>query len=429
MLADATQSLGSAYIPEERRFFPGFGDYLAALDAAGLGINVVSLIGHCTLRIAVMGTEQRSANPEEMEKMKALVEEAMKHGAFGMSTGLAYVPGNYASQEEIVELCRVAARYGGIYCSHIRNERDDVDISVAEAISIGREAGVPVQISHHKVAGTDNWGRSLETLKMIEDARAEGIEVTCDQYPYHASSTSLASLLPTHSLAGGYEVYRVKLKDPKFRKALVEELRGDRGDGWENLIRGTGFDRIVISRSTKNPDYIGRSLADIAESENKNPYDLVFDLVAQEGQGMGMILFSMNDEDVERIMRAPFTMIGSDGGPSFGKSRVHPRFCGTFPRVLGRYARELGVLSMEEAVRKMTSLPAATFGVKGKGLLREGFDADIVLFDPETVIDTATFEEPLQTPKGIQTVIVNGTVAVENGVVTRTAKGEVLRRG
>ncbi len=263
---------------------------------------------------------------------------------------------------------------------------------------------------------------------MMEEARRRGVEVTCDQYPYRAGSTYLAAVLPPKALAGGPDVFTRKLKDPAFRAEIVRTVEETNEPGWENLIKGGGFDGIMISVS-KQGDYVGRTVADIAQSENRNPYDVIFDLVVEEGIGVVAILFMMGEEDVRRIMRHPLTMIGSDGIPGFGVNRVHPRMTGTFPRVLGKYVREESVLSLEEAVRKMTSLPAQTFGLKGKGLLKEGFDADIVVFDPATIIDRATYEEPNQGPEGIDYVFVNGVTAAEKGRILGATSGRVLRRG
>ena len=427
-LIDAFSFAGSELIPEERWKWKFFGDFLRELETAQPGMNIVPLVGHSTIRIAAMGSSSRVPTDSEMVKMKALVAEAMEEGAFGLSTGLGYAPGNYASTEEIIEICRVVADYGGIYASHIRNESGLVVDSLAEAIRVGKGAGLPVQVSHHKVGGKNNWGLSIDTLAMIGRARTQGVEVTCDQYPYHVSSTYLAAVLPPHILADGPDVYCQKLRDPKVRERLLGELENAKGD-WENITKSVGFENIIISSSPKHPEYIGQSLSDISAAERKTPYEVVFDLVAEEGRRTNMLVHSMAEEDIRRIMRSPFTMVASDGLPDFGVSLVHPRFTGTFPRVLGRYVREDGVLSLEEAVRKMTSLPAQTFRLNRKGLLKEEFDADIVIFDPDRIIDQATFEEPRKPPVGIHYVIIGGQIALENGDVTGEVRGRVIRKG
>jgi N-acyl-D-amino-acid deacylase len=404
-----------------------FADYLRKLEGLDPGINVVPLVGHSTVRTAVMGMANRAPSDAELNRMKSLVAGAMEDGAFGLSTGLIYAPGNYARTEEIIELTKVAAGFNGMYATHMRSEGDQEFAAIAEAIRIGEEAGVPVHIAHHKVVGKSNWGNSVKTLGMMAEARARGVEVTCDQYPYRAGSTYLAAVLPPAVLAGGPEVSLRKMKDASFRAEVVQMIEKGDQTGWENLIRGAGFDGLMISVS-KHEKYVGKTVADIAKMENKNPYDVIFDLVAEESIGVIVILFMMGEEDVVRIMRNPWTMIGSDGIPGFGVNKVHPRMSGTFPRVLGKYVREDGVLTLEDAIRKMTSLSAQTFGVQNKGLLKEGFDADIVVFDPATIIDTATYEEPNQGPKGIHYVLVNGEVAADHGKITGATSGKVLRR-
>ena len=427
-IRDALGIVGAQHIPKEDLEIQSFGDYLRRLEAIGPGINVIPLVGHSTVRIAVIGSANRAPTDSELKRMKELVAGAMKEGAFGISTGLIYAPGNYAKTDEIIELGNVISKFKGVYVTHVRSESDSVIPAIAEAIAIGEEANLPVHISHHKVAGKNNWGKSVETLKMMAEARARGVGVTCDQYPYRAGSTFLAALLPPSILADGPEVFPQKLRDSKIRDAVVEEIEKGGGGQWENLIKRSGFDNIVIAMSLGHHDYTGKSIAEIAEIENKSPYDVIFDLVVEEKRGTIAILFAMDEKDIQRIMHNPFTMIGTDGIPGFGTGKVHPRLTGTFPRILGRYVREQGVLSLEEAIRKMTSLPARTFGVKQRGLLMEGFDADIVIFNPKTIIDKSTYEDPQQKPEGISYVLVNGEIAVEDGEVTGATSGKVLRR-
>jgi N-acyl-D-amino-acid deacylase len=361
--------------------------------------------------------------------MKRLTADAMQAGAFGLSSGLIYVPANYADTEEIIELAKVAGQYKGIYTTHMRSEGDREMEAIGETFRIATEARIAAHISHHKVAGKSNWGKSIETLKLFAQARADGLLVSCDQYPYRAGSTILAAALPPHIQAQGPGVFAEKLREPEVRRAIVDEIENSPDARWENLIKGAGFENIIISVSPHHEEYIGKSIAQIAEMEAKDPYNVFFDLLVEEKMEVAMVIFMMDEEDVIRIMKDPLTMIGTDGVPGFGTSKVHPRMVGTFPRILGRYVRKQGVISLEEAIRKMTSLPAQTFGLYKKGILRERLNADIVIFDPETIIDNSTFDDPARPPTGIHWVIVNGELAVENGEVVGATSGQVLRRG
>jgi N-acyl-D-aspartate/D-glutamate deacylase len=310
----------------------------------------------------------------------------------------------------------------------MRSEGDWEMEAIEETLRIATEACIAAHISHHKIAGKDNWGKSLDTLKLFADARAKGLKVTCDQYPYKAGSTFLAAALPPHLQAQGPGVFAEDLKKPEVRRAITDEIENGRNSRWENLIKGAGFENIIISASPHHEDYIGKSIAQIAGMEAKDPYDIFFDLLIEEQMEVAMVIFMMDEEDIVRILRDPLTMIGTDGIPGFGTSKVHPRMVGTFPRILGRYVRQQGLIGLEEAIRKMTSLPAQTFGLYKKGILRERLDADIVVFDPETIIDKSTFDNPTQPPEGIQWVIVNGKLAVEKGQVIGATSGQVLRR-
>jgi len=426
-LRNIARIIGGDHLPEDVWRMRSFADYLAELERVKPGINVVPLVGHAAIRIAVMGMEKRDPTETELGEMRRLTTRAMEEGAFGLSTGLIYVPANYARTEEIIELAKIAGQYNGIYTTHMRSEGNDVMQAMDEALSIGQAGEVPVVISHHKVMGRNNWGRSVETLQKLEEARARGQEVVCDQYPYTAGSTYLAALLPPSIQAGGYKAYSEKLKDPDLRGGVVNQIENDDGAQWENMIKAAGFEGVVISIAQNHREYIGKSIAEIAKLEGKNPYDVIFDLLIEEGEGVGVILHFMDEQDVQRILKSPLAMVGSDGFPDFGESKVHPRQTGTFPRILSRYVREKGLIRLEEAIRKMTSLPAQTFRLKKKGLLKEGLDADIVIFDPDTVLDKATFDDPRQKPEGIVWVLINGEVAVEEGRITGEATGKVLR--
>jgi N-acyl-D-amino-acid deacylase len=421
--------MGGGHLPEEIWKLSSFNEFLTILENTELGINVVPLVGHGTIRIAVVGYENRAPTESELAQMKQLTAEAMQAGAFGLSSGLIYVPANYADTDEIIELARVAGQFNGIYTTHMRNEGDHQMAAIDETFRIATEAGIAAHISHHKVFGRNNWGQSKETLKSLAAARAKGLAVTCDQYPYPAGSTILAAALPPHIQAQGPQVFAEKLKDPAVRQAVIDEIENGSDTPWENFIKGAGFENIVISVAPRHGQYIGKSIAQIAEMKTKNPYDVFFDLLIEERLEVIMLAFMMDEADIIRIMQDPLTMIGTDGIPGYGADKVHPRMIGTFPRVLGRYVREQGVIRLEEAVRKMTSFPAQTFGLYRKGILREGLDADIVIFDPQAIIDRSTFENPLQPPAGISSVIVNGEVAVEHGQVMGATSGKVLRRG
>jgi N-acyl-D-amino-acid deacylase len=418
--------LGSGLAHDDLKI-KSFDDYLKKLEGLKPGVNVASLIGHSTLRMCTMGMANRKPGDSELKDMQSRVSSAMCEGAFGLSTGLIYAPGNYAATEEIVDLAKMLHPFNGIYCTHMRSESEEELNAIGEAIRIGEEAGIPVHIAHHKIAGKKNWGRSTETLKLMAEARYRGVEVTCDQYPYRAGSTYLAAVLPPRVLADGPSAYSNKLKDPALRSEIIAEIKEGSKPGWENLIHGAGFEGIMISVS-RHSEYVGKSIAEIGGMEGKDPFDVILDLVVEEAREVIAILFMMGDEDINRIMQNPWTMIGSDGIPGFGVNKVHPRMTGTFPRVLGKYVREEAVLRLEEAVRKMTSLPAQTFGLKTKGLVREGFDADLVIFDPNTVRDGSTYEEPNRPPKGISHVFVNGQLAAEDGNVLYATSGQVLRR-
>ena len=398
-----------------------YGDYLEKLEELSpLGTNFAGLVGHGTLRIAVMGMEDRDPTPAEMEEMKNLLAQSMKDGAFGMSTGLIYPPGVYSKTEELVELSKIVARYGGYYATHMRDESDAVIDSIAEAIRIGREADIPVEISHLKVADRRNWRRMVEVLRMIETAREEGIDITADAYPYVASSTYLAALLPPWAHKGGEKKLKERCRDPEVREKMMKFIKEQGGwvDDWGS---------IIITYSPSHPEFVGKSVAEISKEVGKDAWELVFDIIAEDGVDAEMIEFAMCEEDVEKAVSHPYVMVGTDGLDT-GVGQPHPRTYGTFPRVLRKYVIERKILSLEDAVRKMTSLPAQKLGLKDRGLIREGFWADIVVFNPKTIADRATYQKPRTPPEGIKYVIVNGVVEVEDGKLTGGLAGRVLRR-
>lgn len=409
-----------------------FDEYLRKLEKQGSSVNIVFLVGHGTIRVAVMGYENQAPSQDEMECMKNLVVEAMDAGAIGMSTGLIYPPGCYAETNELIELAKVVSEKGGFYASHIRGESQTLVQAVKEAIEIGERANIPVEISHHKAAGKVVWGKVKETLKMIQQARLKGLDVTCDVYPYVAGSTSFSSILPNWMHEGGIDETIKRLKDPNLRRKLKEEMKKKSSLG-ENLVSDVGWDSIRISFSEKHPDYEGKTLLKIAELRNTNPFDAAFDLIIEDYGTTGMIIFSMNEGDVETVIGNSVSMIGTDASSRapygfLSRGKPHPRSYGTCPRVLKTYCRESGVLRLEEAVRKMTSLPAQRLGLTDRGLLLKGMWADIVIFDKDVVADVATFDNPHQYPKGIEYVIVNGVVSIEKGEHTKALAGKTLRK-
>ncbi|MDM4765383.1 D-aminoacylase [Pelomonas sp. SE-A7] len=393
----------------------------------GTSINVASLVGHNTVRRQVMGLARRAATAEEQQRMEALVDQAMREGAVGLSTGLIYLPGLYSDTPEVVGLAKAAARHHGVYASHIRDEASKVVEAINEALDIGRQAGLPVQISHFKVGAPANWGRSKETLALIEKARADGLDVTIDQYPYTASSTQLTVMLPDWAVEGGQEQIRLRLQDAPTRQRIAADIlasarRGKRPD----------FSYAVVARHGADASLNGRNISQInlqrgrpatMESEIETLLDIV------QAGGAQMTFHGMSEEDVKRIMAYPFAMVGADSGVQNGKGHPHPRGYGTNARVLGKYVREEQVMRLEEAVRRMTSLAAQRFSLKDRGLLRPGYAADIVVFDDKTVKDRATFESPHQFSEGFEAVVVNGVLTVEAGKHSGARAGKGLKQG
>jgi N-acyl-D-amino-acid deacylase len=401
--------------------------FLEKVAATRITPNFGTFIGQGSVRSAVMGEVDRRATPEEIERMKAIVRQGMRDGAFGLSSGLFYVPGNFTPTEEVIELARVAGELGGIYISHMRDEASRVVESVRETIRIGEEGRLPTQVTHHKIIGTANWGKSVETLRLVDEARARGVDATIDQYPYTASATSIqAALLPQWAQEGGREAVLARLKEPATRAKIKAEsvslLKHERGGGDPR--------NVVISSCAWDPALAGKTLADVTASRGmpvtlENAAEAVLWIVEQGG--CGGIFHAIGEEDLVRILKHPATMIASDGEiPVFGRAHPHPRSYGTFARVLGVYVREKKVLTLEEAVRKMASAPAQRIGLVDRGVLRPGMKADLVVFDPATVRDTATFERPHQYAEGVSVVLVNGQVVYEQGRMTGARPGRVL---
>ena len=399
--------------------------YLAWIDSLKLSINVATLIGHNSVRKTVMGRANRDATPEEMKAMEDIVEKAMQDGAVGLSTGLIYIPGTYTKTPEIVDLAKIAAKYDGVYATHMRHETDLVADAIREAITIGREAKLPVEISHFKVGSQQNWGRSVETLGLVKAARKEGIDVTIDQYPYTASSTSISTLLPDDVLADGMDSIKARLQRPAIRKYVTDEML-------KNLKKRKlkHFDYAFVAFYAPDTSYNGKSIEQInlmkgrkhkAVEETKTVMDLMMH------GGASAVFHSMSEEDVQRIMQYPYNMFACDATIRvLNLGMPHPRGYGTNARVLGRYVREKKLFSLAEAIRRMTSLPAQKFQLTDRGLLRKGMAADIVIFDADKVIDNATFEKPHAYSTGFHYVIVNGAITVDKSVHTGVRNGMAL---
>jgi N-acyl-D-amino-acid deacylase len=418
------------YLPPGMDFsWRSLGEYLRRYAAGGVALNVIQLVGHGTLRIAAMGFARREPTATEQATMERLMEESMRDGAWGLATGLIYAPGSYARTEEIVAIARRAAAAGGFYASHIRGEGATLLDAVSEAIRVGREGGLPVQVSHIKAAGRPNWGRVREALGLIDAARAEGLDVMADVYPYTASSTTVRTLLPDWVLDGGIDAMLARLDDPGVRARVRDELTG----GGESLVRGLGWDDIMIAYCPSRPDAQGRRLSEIARAWGRDPLDAAIEIVvAERGRGY-MILFQLDEADLLRALVHPEVMIGSDGSSlattgELAAGKPHPRSYGTFPRVLARYVREQGVLDLETAVHKMTGLPARRLGLADRGVVRVGAKADLVAFDPGRIADRATYEDPHRYADGISHVLVNGRVVIEAGEHTGALPGRVLTR-
>ncbi|MBP0460316.1 N-acyl-D-amino-acid deacylase family protein [Streptomyces montanisoli] len=407
--------------------FPGpyrdFGAFARAHADAGRSNHLASLVGHGTLREAVAGQDARAVTVDELAAMCRVLDDALDAGAAGLSTGLIYTPGSYADTAEVTALAAVAARHGKPYVTHLRDEMSGVEEALEEAVRIARESGAPLHVSHHKTAGRHGWGGTERTLPRLHRLRAEGMDVTCDVYPYTAGSTSLAAMLPPWAHDGGEARLLERLRDAEQRAGMRAAI-ADGVPGWENTVGNGGWDRISVAGAARHPALHGRTIADIAYERRSDAVDVVAELLLAEDGDVTIISHSMREDDVRRVLTAPFTMIGSDGVPKPGQP--HPRWAGTFARVLGRYVRELGLLGLAEAVHKMTGATAARFGLAGRGVLRDGCHADLVVFDPETVADRATFSDPLPGPSGVRLVVVAGAVVVEDGEVTKARPGRVL---
>jgi dihydroorotase/N-acyl-D-amino-acid deacylase len=409
--------------------------YWQRLAKKGTPINIGTYVGAAQVREAVLGDVNRAPTPEELEKMKALVEQAMQQGALGISTALIYPPGHYAKTEELIELAKVAARYGGIYATHMRSEGQNEVAAVREALRIGEEAHIPVEIFHLKVSGKSRAGKMIDIVRMIQQARDRGQDVTADMYPYLAGATALASSLPPWVADGGMDKLLERLHGPAVRQRIKTEMSATGERTWENLYLDSGGAPGVMVASVVNPDlkqYTGKTVAEIAQAQKKDPLDALMDFVLADKGLSGALYFIASEEDLQTGLRQPWTSIGLDAnelsldGPLF-EPHTHPRSFGSMPRFLGHYVRDLQLLTLEQAVRKITSLPAQREHLVGRGLIKEGFFADVTIFDPDSIIDKATYTQPAQLGEGVKYVIVNGQVAFENGKATGAMAGKALK--
>jgi N-acyl-D-aspartate/D-glutamate deacylase len=416
-----------------RRDWATLGEYFARAERQGVSVNLASYVGSGQIRYCVMGNVNRAPSADEMAKMRDLTEQAMHEGAIGLSSGLIYPPNSFASTEEIVGLARIAARHGGIYATHIRAESEDSIAALREAIEIGESGGLPVHIFHFKKYGQVNWGKMQEQISLIQSARDRGVEITADQYPYIAAMTGLEMCIPPKFMEGTAEEFVARLKDPKvraeIRKAIDEGL-----PGWgDNEVKGVGGWHGVLVAAMQKPEnkkFEGLRMDDVARRMGKDPLDALCELLISEGGSADAVYFGMSEEDVRLAMQQPWVGIGSDGSAVSPEmafvGKPHPRFYGTFPRVLGYYVREQKTLSLAEAIRKMTSFSAQLNGLADRGLLRPGMAADIAIFDLAKIADKATFEDPSQYSTGVEYVIVNGTVVLDQGQHTAAKPGRVL---
>ena len=406
----------------------GFAAFLDTLSQVGVGINMGFMAGHNKIRKKIMQLENRAPTKKELDRMIAMADQAMDEGAFGLSTGLKYLPGNFAKIDEVIALSRVVANKGGVYSTHLRDEGIAIMPAIEETIEIGQKANIPIILTHHKVIGKPMWGKSDETLARVDKARNNGVNILLDQYPYAASHTGLSVLIPAWARAGGQEKFIERLSNPesyaKIKAEIIFNILNDRG--------GEDLNRIQFARVKWQPDLEGKTLKDWIVMEGKKPTienGAEYVIKGQRNGGASCIYHAMEEKDVEKIMQHPLTIIASDGRLSSpGIGHPHPRAYGTFPRVLGKYVREKKLLSLQEAIYKMTLFPAKTYGIENRGQLRKGLKADLVIFDPNTIIDKATFIQPHQYPVGISHVLVNGKWSIKNGEFLNKMNGVILRK-
>jgi N-acyl-D-amino-acid deacylase len=410
------------------------GEYLEFLEKKGISPNIASFVGATTVRIYVLGYEDRAPNPEELQKMKLLVKEAMEEGAMGVGSSLIYPPAFFAKTDELIELCKVASQYGGNYISHIRSEGNRLEEAVDELIRISREANLPAEIYHLKASGTQNWKKMDAVIKKVEAAQKEGLKITADMYMYPAGATGLTATLPPWVQEGGFDKLRERLQDPAIRARVIQEMSTPT-DEWENMFYLVGSpDKILLSgfRKEELKPLSGKNLAEVAKMRGKSPQETVMDLIVEDESQIGAVYFMMSEDNIRKQFGLPWVSFGSDEGSYrpegvFLKFNAHPRAYGNFARVIGKYSRDEKAAKLEDAIRRLTSYPAANLKIKDRGLLKEGYFADVVVFDPAKVQDHATFEKPHQLATGVLHVFVNGVQVLKNQEHTGAKPGRVVR--
>jgi N-acyl-D-amino-acid deacylase len=421
---------GGTPVPAEK-----IAEYFAGLEKSGISMNFGTYYGATQARVAVIGEDARDPTPEELERMKGIVETAMKAGALGISTALIYPPASYSKTEQLVELAKVAGRYGGVYSSHVRGEGKELIESIEEAITIGEKGGLPVEIYHLKAAYQPGWGTLMRQAgETIEKARSRGLDVAADMYLYTAGGTSLAAVVPSWAAEGGREKLMERLKDPVTRTRLKNEIKTG-SPGWWNIVEAAGGWKQVVLASTGNPEhkrFENKNIEQIAKEWNKDPADAAFDLIVEANGRAGALYFLMTESDIETAIKYPWISFGSDAAASpqpVDPNTVgngHPRGYGNFPRVIAEYVRKKKIISLTEAIRKMTSWPATRLRLDSRGMIKEGLWADVVIFDYEKIQDEATYEYPFKPPTGIDYVLVNGQVVIEKGKHTGSRPGKVI---
>jgi len=409
------------------------GDYLGWLEKRGVSTNVASFVGAATVRVHELGEDDVDPTPEQLARMRALVRQAMNEGAMGVGSSIIYAPGSYAETDELVALTSEAAKCGGMYISHMRSEGDRIEEAVDELIDISRRSGAPAEIYHLKMAGRSNWGKLDTVVKKIEAARAEGLKITTDMYTYTAGATGLDAAMPTWVQAGGLEEWIKRLKDPAIRARVTAEMKQP-GSDWENLYFGAGADKMILSgfKNDALKPLTGKTLAEVAAMRGKSPEETAMDLVVEDGSRVGTVYFLMSEDNVRRQVQLPWMSFGSDAASQategvFLKSGAHPRTYGNFARLLGRYVRDEKLIPLEQAVYRLTTLPATNLGIKERGALRPGYYADVVVFDPATIGDRSTFEKPHQYSVGMRDVFVNGVGVLRNGEHSGATPGRAVR--
>jgi len=430
MKRQETERQGDIKFPIE---WTTLGDYLNYLEKLGVSTNVASFIGAATVRVHELGEGDVDPNPEQLARMRALVKQAMNEGAMGVGSSIIYAPGSYAETDELVALTSEAAKCGGMYISHMRSEGDRIEEAVDELIEISRRSGAPAEIYHLKMAGRSNWGKLDTIVKKIEDARAEGLKITTDMYTYTAGATGLDAAMPTWVQAGGLEEWIKRLKDPAIRARVAAEMKQP-GSDWENLYFGAGADKMILSgfKSDALKPLTGKTLAEVATMRGKSAEETAMDLVVEDGSRVGTVYFLMSEDNVRKQIQLPWMSFGSDAASQstegvFLKSGAHPRTYGNFSRLLGRYVRDEKLISLEQAVYRLTTLPATNLGIKDRGALKPGYYADVVVFDPATIGDRSTFEKPHQYSVGMRDVFVNGVAVLKDGEHSGATPGRAVR--